>query len=185
MKEDVFRNTVLAILKAQPGLGSIQLKKALILTDATYHALFGESLTGAKYIKFPHGPVPDFDAYNFLSRMLYKECAIDIIEEAIGPVTQNSYFANKVPDPGIFNEEIDKIIRFAADVAKKYSATKLSDMTHDDVYDSTPMRSEIPLNKVCTLTVTDRLDTPNFTDEEKFELTKVLNTDEIAGYSFV
>ena len=185
MNEDIFRNTVLAILKAQPGLGSVQLKKALILTDATYFALFGKSLTGVNYIKYPRGPVPDFDAYNYLTRMLYKEYDIEIIEEAVESVTQNSFFANKEPDPGVLNEETEKIIRFAADVAKKYSATKLSDMTHDDVYDSTPMRSVIPLDKVCTLAVTDRLDTPSFTEDEKTELIKVLNTDEIAGYSFV
>ena len=33
MNDSIFKNTVLAILKAQPGLGSVQLRKALIITD--------------------------------------------------------------------------------------------------------------------------------------------------------
>ena len=60
MNDSIFKNTVLAILKAQPGLGSVQLRKALIIADATHYALFGESLTGARYIKFPYGPVPNY-----------------------------------------------------------------------------------------------------------------------------
>ena len=185
MNDSVFKNTILAILKAQPGLGSVQLRKALIITDATHYALFGKSLTGAKYIKFPYGPVPDYYAFKLLNNMYYEESLIDIFEEAEGPVTKNSYFATKDPDPDIFSEEEEKIIRFAADVALKYSASKLSDMTHDDVFNSTPMRGEIPLDRVCTVTLTDRLDTPNFTEEEKSELIKALNSDEVAQYTFI
>ena len=185
MNDIIFKNTVLAILKAQPGLGSVQLRKALIIADATHYALFEKSLTGAKYIKFPYGPVPDYNAFNLLNKMYYEESLIDIFEEAEGSVTKNSYFARKDPDPDVFTEEEDKIIRFAADVALKYSASKLSDMTHDDVFNSTPMRGEIPLDRISTLTLTGRLDTPNFTEEEKLDLIKVLNTDEVARYTFV
>ena len=185
MNDIMFRNTVLAILKAQPGLGSVQLRKALIFTDATHHTLFGKSLTGVKYIKFPYGPVPDRNAFELLNRMYYEESLIDIFEEAEGSLTKNSYFATKDPDPGIFTEEEEKIIRFSADVALKYSASKLTDMTHDEVYNNTPMRGEIPLDRVCTLTLTDRLDTPSFREEEKLELIKVLNSDEVAQYTFV
>ena len=66
MNGTIFKNSVLAILKAQPVPGSVQLMKALIIADATHYALFGKSLTGAKYIKFPYGSVPDFDAFNLL-----------------------------------------------------------------------------------------------------------------------
>jgi hypothetical protein len=185
MNEAIFKNTVLAILKAQPGLGSVQLRKALIIADATYYALFGKSLTGAKYIKHHYGPVPDFDAFSLLNKMYYKENIIDIFEEAEGTVTKNSYFARKEPDPGAFTEEEDRIIRFAAAVALKYSASKLSDMTHDETFNNTPMHGEIPLDRVCTITITDRLDTPDFTNEEKLELTEVLKSDEVAQYTFV
>ena len=185
VNEARFKNTVLAILTVHPGLGSVQLRKALIIADALHLSLFGESFTGTKYIKFPYGPVPDRDAFNLLNRMYFEEGLIDIIEEPDGFVTKNSYFATKSPDPGAFTEEEDKIIRFAADVALKYSASKLSDMTHDEVYNQTPMRAEIPLDRVCTMTITGRFDTPNFTEEEKFDLRKVLSSDEARQFTFV
>ena len=185
VNEAKFKNTVLAILTVRPGLGSVQLRKALIIADALHHSLFGESFTGTRYIKFPHGPVPDFDAFNILNRMYYEENLIDIIEEPEGSITKNSYFALQTPDATAFTEEEDKIIRFAANVALKYSASKLSDMTHDDVFNNTPMRGEIPLDRVCTMTITGRFDTPKFTDEEKIDLIKVLSTDEARQFTFV
>jgi len=185
LNEARFKNTVLAILKTHPGLGSVQVRKSLIIADALRNALFGESLTGARYIKDRYGPVPDRNAYNLLSKMHLEECLIDIIEEEEGPYTKNSFFALKDPDPFVFSEEEDKIIRFAADVALKYSATLLSYMTHDDTYNNTPMGGEIPLDRVCTMTLTGPFDTPTFTEDEKINLTKVLSSDDIRKYTFV
>jgi len=185
VNEARFKNTVLAILTVRPGLGSVQLKKALIIADALHFTLFGESFTGTRYVKFPYGPVPDRDAFNLLNRMYFEEGLIDIIEEPEGPITKNSYFALQAPDAGAFSEEEDKIIRFAADVAIKYSASKLSDMTHDEVYNTTPMKAEIPLDRVCTMTITGRFDTPGSTEEEKHELIRVLNSDEAKQFTFV
>ena len=185
VNEARFKNTVLAILTVRPGLGSVQLKKALIIADALHLSLFGESFTGARYIKFPYGPVPDRDAFNILNRMYFEEELIDINEEPEGSITKNSYFALQPPDSGTFNEEEDKIIRFAAGVALKYSASRLSDMTHDEVYNKTPMRGEIPLDRVCTLTFTGRFDTPGFTEEERNDLIKVLSSDEARQFTFV
>ena len=185
VNEARFKNTVLAILTVHPGLGSVQLKKALIIADALRLTLFGESLTGARYIKFPYGPVPDRDAANLLNRMYFDEGLIDIIEEPDGFVTKNSYFALQAPDAGLFSKEEVNIIKFAAGVALKYSASKLSDMTHDEVYNNTPMKGEIPLDRVCTMTVTGRFDTPSFTEEEKTDLIKVLSSNEASHYTFV
>jgi hypothetical protein len=58
-------------------------------------------------------------------------------------------------------------------------------MTHDDTYNDTPMGGEIPLDRVCTITLTGPFDTPNFTEEEKSDLIKVLNSDEARQYTFV
>jgi len=30
-------------------------------------------------------------------------------------------------------------------------------MTHDELYNNTPLRGEIPLDRVCTMTITDTL----------------------------
>jgi hypothetical protein len=44
LNKEVLENTVLALLKAAPGLGSVQINKALILIDAFYHSYFKKPL---------------------------------------------------------------------------------------------------------------------------------------------
>ena len=86
---------VLAILKARPGMGSLQLRKALIIADALHNALHGESITGVKYIKHKFGPVPDDEAFLFLMQMEFPLRLLEVIEEPVGHMTQNSYYPQK------------------------------------------------------------------------------------------
>jgi hypothetical protein len=69
MNKAVFNNTVLALLKAAPGLGSVQINKGLIMIDAFYHSYFKKTLTGITYIKHWYGPVPDYEAHSELYKM--------------------------------------------------------------------------------------------------------------------
>jgi len=185
VNEARFKNTVLAILTVRPGLGSVQLRKALIIADALHNTLFGKSITGTRYIKFKYGPIPDRDASGILDSMYYDENLIDINEEVEGSTTKNSYYALQEPNDKIFTEEEYKIIKFAAGVTEKYSATKLSDMTHDEVYNNTPLREEIPLDRVCTMTITGHFNTPDFTEEEKRHLIEVLSSNEAGKFTFI
>jgi hypothetical protein len=43
MNKALFENTVLAILTAQPGLGSIQVRKALCIADAVHNHFMGKA----------------------------------------------------------------------------------------------------------------------------------------------
>ena len=79
MDKAIFNNTVLALLKAAPGLGSVQINKGLIMIDAFYHAHFKKTLTGITYIKHWFGPVPDFAAHDELYRMEFNK--IKVIKE--------------------------------------------------------------------------------------------------------
>jgi hypothetical protein len=135
MDNMLFQNAVLAILKAKPGIGSIQLM-------------------------------------------------IEIIEEPVGHVTQNSYYPVAEPDYSCFTRGQIDILNYAAETAYKYGALRLSDMTHDDVYSRTPMGAEIPLNLVCTMTVSG-YDTEAFTEQEKTAVSEFLKTDEARSYAFI
>jgi hypothetical protein len=184
MDEMMFKNAVLAILKARPGIGSIQLRKALIIADAAHHALHGESITGARYIKHPFGPVPDDEAFAVLMKMDFPLHQIEIIEEPVGHLTQNAYYAVAAPDYSIFTRNQIDILNYAAVTAYKYGASRLSDMTHDAIYHQTPMGAEIPLDLVCTMTVSG-YDTDPFTDAEKSAVEEFLKSDEARLYDFV
>jgi hypothetical protein len=184
MDETIFKNAVLAVLKARPGMGSIQLRKALIIADAVHHALHGESITGTRYVKHKFGPVPDDEAFNILIKMDFPLHMIDIIEEPVGHLTQNAYYAAAEPDYALFTRSQIDIINYAAATAYKYGASRLSDMTHDDVYYQTPMGGEIPLDSVCVMSVSG-FDTEPFTENEKAAVEDFLKTDEARLYSFV
>jgi len=184
MDSQRFKNAVLAILKSRPGMGSLQLRKALIIADALHNTLHGESITGAKYIKHRYGPVPDDESFMLLKQMEFPLKLVEVIEEPSGHVTKNSYYASIEPEYNVFTRSQIDILNYSARTAWKYSAMKLSEMTHDDVYNNTPMGQEIPLNMVCKMTVTG-YDTEPFTEKEKAEVRKFLESDEARIYDFV
>jgi hypothetical protein len=79
-----FENTVLAVLKARPLMGSLQLRKALVIADALHFQMYGESLTGAEYIKKQYGSVPDTEAFLLLQQMAFSLNAVEVIEVPTG-----------------------------------------------------------------------------------------------------
>ena len=179
-----FENTVLAILKAKPGMGSVQLRKALIIADALHNTMHGTSMTGAMYVKHRFGPVPDDEAYKVLMDMIFPLHFVEVIEEPVGHVTQNSYYSATEPDYSIFNRSQIDIINYAAATSWKYSASRLSDMTHDEIYNNTPMGGVIPLNLVCKMTVSG-YDTEPFTEQEKEAVKRFFESDEARMFDFV
>lgn len=184
VKKKRFQNAVLAILKAKPGMGSIQLRKALIIADALHNSLHGTSITGARYIKHKFGPVPDGEAFLCLIRMDFPLHMIEVIEEPVGHVTQNSYYVLVQPDYSLFSRSQINILNYAAETAYKYGASRLSDMTHDDVYNTTPLGGEIQLSQVCTMRISG-YDTEPFTEQEKEDVKDFLKSDEARLYTFV
>jgi hypothetical protein len=184
MDEILLKNTVLAILKARPGMGSLQLRKALIIADALHNTLHGKSITGSRYIKHKYGPVPDDEAYLILQQMSFPLHLVEVIEEPIGHVTQNSYYPIAEPDYSVFTRSQIDIINYAAQTAWKYTASRLSDMTHDEIYNETPMGEEIPLNLICTMSISG-YDTMPFTEQEKEDVRTFLETDEARLFNFV
>jgi len=176
MNKQMFENAILAILKVSPGLGSIQVRKALCIADAVHYSLHGQSITEVRYIKEKHGPVPDNEGFRCLTEM-FMSGKIDIYEEPIGPYTRNSYYSVAEPDYSVFTRNQIDIINYAARIAFSHTATDLSFITHDAIYDSINMREEIPLNAICTPIVTG-YDTEPFTEEEKKDMRKFFESDE-------
>ena len=176
MDKKIFENTVLAILKVSPGLGSIQVRKALCIADAVHNSLHGSSITGVKYIKEKLGPVPDDEGFRCLNEMVLSE-QVEINEEAVGPYTKNSYYAVSAPDYSVFTRSQIDIINYAARIAYNHSGTDLSFRTHDAVYDGIKMREEIPLNAICSPVVTG-YDTEPFTEEERNDIRNFFESDE-------
>jgi hypothetical protein len=183
LDKEKFENTVLAVLKAKPLMGSLQLRKALVIADALHFQMYGESLTGAAYIKKQYGPVPDSEAFLLLQQMAFPLNIIEVIEVPTGPYTRISYKAVREPDYSAFTPEQIKIINFAARTACRYTASRLSDMTHDENYRSLPMGAAIKLDLVCAPYVSG-YDTPPMTRSEKKAVKNFLKSDEARLFSF-
>ena len=174
MSRDLLKNTILALLMEAPGLGEIQLRKALVIIDVLNQSFYGKGLTGATYIKYPHGPVPDDNSWQVLQFML-KEGGIYRLEEPVGTWTKHAYYSKADPNYKAFTEDQITFIKSAAHFAKRKSAKALSQITHDDVYNKTPMGKEIPLNSMYTI----RVKAPRKLEEhQKNEIRSALEVDE-------
>ena len=148
----LLKNTVLALLKSAPGLGNVQLRKGLIMTDALYHSFFNKTLTGITYIKHWYGPVPDYEANNELYRMEFGD--IKIIHEKVGNKMKEAHYAIVEPDFSVFpNKKALEIIRDVACFIRTNKAGKLSEITHDTVYENTRMGGVIPIESVYSIEI--------------------------------
>jgi hypothetical protein len=168
MKKEILENTVLVLLKAAPGLGSVQINKALILIDAFYHSYFKETLTGITYIKHWYGPVPDYEAHDVLYKMEFGK--LKVSHEKTGRTMKNAHYAISDPDYSVFSSRALEVIRDVALFIIQNKAGKLSEITHDMVYENTPMGGVIPIESVYSL----EIDSRPWTDEEKADAKKIL-----------
>ena len=168
MDKVILENTVLALLKTAPGLGSVQINKGLIMTDALYHSYFKKTLTGITYIKHWFGPVPDHEAYLEIHKMEFSK--IKVVKETVGHVKKTTHYAISEPDYSALDSRAIEIIRDVAMYIIQKKAGKLSEITHDVVYENTPMGGEIPIESVYSL----EPESLPWTSEEKIDAKKIL-----------
>lgn len=177
---DLLKNTILALLMESPGLGEIQLRKALVMTDIFNESFYGEGLTGATYIKYTHGPIPDHDSWLKIQSMLW-DGTLYLKEEPVGTWTKHAYYTKADPDYQAFTGEQIAFIQAAARFAKKNSASMLSKMTHDEVYNNTPFGEVIPLSSMFGIRVKPAR---KLTDYQKDKVRSALEADADFTFSY-
>jgi len=168
MNKEILENTVLALLKAAHGLGSVQINKALILIDAIHHSYLKKTLTGITYIKHWYGPVPDYEAHGVLYKMEFNK--IKVAHEKIGRAVKAAHYAICDPDYSVFSNRAVEIIRDVAMFIIQNMAGRLSEITHDMVYENTPMGGVIPIESVYSVEIESR----PWTDEERNDAKRIL-----------
>ena len=167
MNKPVLENTVLALLNAAPGLGSIQINKGLLIIDAYHHSLFLKTLTDINYVKHDLGPVPEPEAYKAIFEMELNKDKIKVRQEKRGPIhTQNAHYAVSKPDYSVFFDISIDIIREIAQIIRHMSATRLSKVTHNKVLENTPKGSVIPIETVYSTQIISR-NVRKLTDSER------------------
>jgi hypothetical protein len=149
---ELLQNTVLALLKAAPGLGSIHINKGLLIIDAYHHSLYLKTLTGINYVKHDLGPVPEPKAHMVLFEMELDK--IKVCREKRGPVhTLNAHYAMTEPDYSLFTRTSIEIINETAAMINKFSATRLSKITHNKAWRDTPKGGVIPIESAYSVEI--------------------------------
>ena len=155
MNKEILQNTVLALLKAAPGLGSIHINKGLLIIDAYHHSLYHKTLTGIHYVKHDLGPVPEPCAHLAIFEMELDK--VEVRPERRGPIhTLNAHYALTDPDYSLFSETAIAIINEIAGMIRHISASRLSRLTHNKVWEKTPKGQAIPIETAYSIDVITR-----------------------------
>lgn len=172
MNKSILQNTVLALLKTAPGLGSIHINKGLLIIDAYHHSLFHKTLTGINYVKHDLGPVPEPKAYTVLFEMELDR--IEVRPEKRGPIhTLNAHYAVSEPNYDLFTKTSIEIIKEIADMIKHMSASRLSKLTHNQVWEDTPKGQIIPIESAYSIQIINQR-VRKLTDSERVQAQNIL-----------
>jgi hypothetical protein len=143
-----------------PWFGATKLNKVLFFADFEMYRQHGASITGAKYVKKPKGPVP-FGIEPLKAEMCRKGDAAERREMA-GSYLQRRFIPLRPPRLELFTgEEISLVDQFIDEVSGE-TADQVSERTHRlDGWKLAEMGEEIPL---FTVLLPD--DEVELTDEE-------------------
>ena len=124
-------------------LGAVKLTKSLVFSEAASLYLQGRTMTDAKIVKAPQGPVPD--GYKDALKQLETDGKIKVTEsdQFYEPTV---YISLKEPDmSGFSNKDLKIISELAATCCNDFTAKALSKGTHNRFWEMVEMGKEIPL----------------------------------------
>lgn len=125
-------------------LGATKLNKILFASDVVSYLSTGKPITGHKYKKMQFGPVP-CEILNTLSA-LQAEGKIAVGQSKYHGFEKKDYVSLCDPDlAALDKDEIDLINFMIDEICDNHTATSISELTHDIVWDSAAMGEEIPL----------------------------------------
>ena len=129
--EQKFKELVLYISKrseSDPTFGAVKLNKVLFLADFLSYAVHDKPITGAEYIKLPHGPGPKLMG-PIRDEMAEDDEIVEVIREHFG-YTQRRLIAKREPDLSEFSGTEIALVDLVIEEEKDATATELSAMTH-------------------------------------------------------
>ncbi len=131
-------------------LGAIRLNKILWYADTFAYRLHGKTISGeTAYIKRQFGPVPQ----NILKALenLQETGALNVIEKpsySFGEI-KREYHVLTGADVSCFSADERKIVRDVADIiCHEHTASSISDLSHDIIWESANSGEEIPVKAV-------------------------------------
>jgi len=125
-------------------LGATKLNKILWYSDTGAYLYFGKSITDATYVKQQFGPVPK-DVLAAIGRL--KNLGLIIEREApFFGYPQKQFIALTRPDLALFSaDEISLVDTVIEAVCRNHTASSISALTHDHIWEAAQIGEEIPL----------------------------------------
>lgn len=127
--------------------GAVLLNKVLYYIDNIHYLKYGRSVSGFTYIKQDNGPTPMPSQFIPLREKLLKEGKIESQEiEKYGHV-QKKLIAKTPYSIGFFSAEEIELIDMVIDDCKPFTASKISDISHQELaWKLANKFEELPLN---------------------------------------
>lgn len=109
-----------------------KLNKLLFFADFKFFKEYGVSITGLRYARIQHGPVPD--KYQTIYAMLIDELNVLNAKEVIynDEIVGEEYFTDQNVDLDLFDENELKILAETASYFKNWTATKISNYSLEE-----------------------------------------------------
>lgn len=124
-------------------LGSIRLNKTLWFSDVIAYKQYGRSISGASYVKRRRGPVPKVILKCI--EELRADGAIAVREPQFEYDTRKFSSLKQADTDNVIPEHERAITRFVLDTLLGHTATEVSEMSHDMIWDLAREGEEIPL----------------------------------------
>jgi hypothetical protein len=125
-----------------PDFGSIKMNKALWRSDFNAYARYGESITGATYIKLEFGPAPH-QLPPLLTQMQERRIA-ELAEQTIAGFDSKRIVALRPADVEVFTPRELALIHSVIDDVRARTAMRLSQESHRIGWEMADMKETIP-----------------------------------------
>lgn len=129
--EQKFKELILYIsgrCKGDSAFGAVKLNKLLFFADFLTYAHLGESITGADYIKLPHGPSPKMMGPVRAEMEAHRIAIVQKVSHH--GYAQDRLVPRREANLDLFTEYEVAIIDEVVDMFRSDNATQLSDLTH-------------------------------------------------------
>jgi hypothetical protein len=128
-------------------LGKTKLNKILWNIDALMFRRMGRTVSGATYIKKPHGPVPA--GVDDAIRRLEESNALAVKQKRCIDYVRNEFFAKNEPDMTGFQPDDIHLSDFVIEeICNGFTAQEISERSHNRIWQAAQMGEEIPIYAV-------------------------------------
>jgi len=148
-------------------LGKTKLNKILWFADREFMSKYLDTITHSEYIKMPYGPVPK--KIEAILKTLQKENKIVPKEITIGNTIQKSFISIAEPNISKFTpEEISILDKYLYAITENFTATKISDISHNDDWQQTNIGDILPVESVFSKSINQNISLEDIEEAKAF-----------------